>query len=212
MCRAQYDTVNGNRLCDSAILGDLTRCYLNVLSLQVSGLATYVGHSNESITSYVERLKKLDGSGKLITYRDEDRTLDHSDCDLSHWLLPHFQRLLNSVRGLGLEESKSLQIFVKTAVHKTISLVVCRDDTIALIQDMILAREDIPPEKYRLLYSEKYLEADRTVEDYGIIKESTLHVAYSFYGWGSRSDARKGCQESDHAAYDGELEDTSDTP
>lgn len=69
-----------------------------------------------------------------------------------------------------------MQIFVKTLSGGTISLSVNSTDTVRSIKSRIHVREDIPPEHQLLIFAGKKLEDDRTLADYSIDKESTIHA------------------------------------
>jgi ubiquitin C len=108
-----------------------------------------------------------DGGAALSSACDDDRS--------STQLVGQNTRDGQSPAELGTAPA-SIQIFIRSPGGKTITLQVNPSDTVETIKDMIWSKEGLPIHEQRLIFFGKQIEDRRTLSDYGIQKESTLHL------------------------------------
>jgi ubiquitin len=88
---------------------------------------------------------------------------------------------LSSVLGVP---RGGMQLFVKTLTGKTVSIEVEEGESIEDVKAKIAEKEGIPPEQQRLIFGGQQLQDSKTLDDYNVGDDATLHLVLRLRGGG----------------------------
>lgn len=77
-----------------------------------------------------------------------------------------------------------MQVFIKTLTGKTITCEISLRDSTDSLKGLIRSKEGIPHDQQRLIYAGRQLEDRQCLCDYGIMRESTIHLCLRLRGGG----------------------------
>lgn len=97
------------------------------------------------------------------------------------WTSPNMNSVLGVPRG-------GMQLFVKTLTGKTVSIEVEEGESIEDVKAKISEKEGIPPEQQRLIFGGQQLQDAKTLDDYNVGDDATLHLVLRLRGGGHNDE------------------------
>mmetsp|Transcript_21059 Transcript_21059/g.45651 ORF Transcript_21059/g.45651 Transcript_21059/m.45651 type:complete len:287 (+) Transcript_21059:100-960(+) len=95
----------------------------------------------------------------------------------------------SSALTTALDLRGGMQLFVKTLTGKTVSIEIEEGESIEDVKAKIAEKEGIPAEQQRIIFGGQQLQDGKTVDDYNIGDDATLHLVLRLRGGGGVKSA-----------------------
>lgn len=172
-------------VCITELLGvDHVHTSFHTIQINISGLGEFRIDVDATVQTLMEQMEQMEQTGLAGKEDVVFVSTGESEQEIctNQLARPLWKYGIDDGAVLVLRKKQRIQVFVKGLAGRTFSISVSPEELVRNVKRKIQPLENVLPKDQRLIFGGRQLEDERTLADYKVQQESTLHLCVRLVG------------------------------